>query len=57
MIICKRRKMNEMEINIFGNAEDVACEYAALTEKLWEITPQVLERVQWYFEHMEVDKK
>ncbi len=57
MIICKRRKMNEIEINISGNAEDVACEYAALTEKLLEIAPQVLERVQLYFEHMEVDKK
>lgn len=47
--------MNEMEINISGNAEDVACEYAALTEKLMEIAPQILDRVQWYFEHMEVD--
>ena len=37
-----------MTIDIKGNAEEIAQEYVALTLKLNDIHPIILDRAQWY---------
>ena len=39
-----------MTIDIKGNAEEIAQEYAALTLKLNDTWPIILSRAQWYLE-------
>ena len=39
-----------MTISLYGNAEEVAQEYVALTLKLHDEYPVVLDRAQWYLE-------
>ena len=41
---------NTMTITLNGNAEEVAQEYVALTLKLNDEYPMVLDRAQWYLE-------
>ena len=41
---------NTMTITLNGNAEEVAQEYVALTLKLNDNYPIVLDRAQWYLE-------
>ena len=41
---------NTMTITLNGNAEEVAQEYAALTLKLNDMYPIVLDRAQWYLD-------
>lgn len=50
MIIIKKNKDNSstMSITLNGNAEDIAQEYVALTLKLNDEYPVVLDRAQWY---------
>ena len=50
MIIIKKNvdDPSTMSITINGNAEDIAQEYVALTLKLNDEYPVVLDRAQWY---------
>ena len=41
---------NTMTITLSGNAEEVAQEYVALTLKLHDTYPVVLDRANWYLE-------
>ena len=41
---------NTMTVTISGNAEEVAQEYVALTLKLHDTYPAVLDRANWYLE-------
>ena len=41
---------NTMTITLNGNAEEIAQEYVALTLKLNDNYPIVLDRAQWYLE-------
>lgn len=43
-------KSNTMTITINGNAEEVAQEYVAITLKLHDEYPVVLDRANWYLE-------
>lgn len=46
-----------MSITLMGNAEDVAQEYVALTLKLNEEYPVVLDRANWYLEDIQALRK
>ena len=52
MIYIQRNKddSNTMTITLSGNAEEVAQEYVALTLKLHDTYPVVLDRANWYLE-------
>ena len=39
-----------MKIDLHGNAEQIAQEYVALTLKLLDNYPVILDRAQWYLE-------
>lgn len=39
-----------MTISLYGNAEEVAQEYVALTLKIHDEYPMILDRAQWYLE-------
>ena len=41
---------NTMSITLNGNAEEIAQEYVALTLKLNDNYPIILDRAQWYLE-------
>ena len=41
---------NTMTVTLSGNAEEVAQEYVALTLKLNDTYPVVLDRANWYLE-------
>ena len=41
---------NTMTITVNGNAEEVAQEYVAITLKLHDKCPEVLDRANWYLE-------
>lgn len=41
---------NTMTITLSGNAEEIAQEYVALTLKLHDTYPVVLDRANWYLE-------
>ena len=43
-------RSNTMTITLNGNAEEVAQEYVALTLKLHDEFPVVLDRANWYLE-------
>lgn len=43
-------RSNTMTITLNGNAEEVAQEYVALTLKLHDDFPVVLDRANWYLE-------
>ena len=43
-------RSNTMTITLNGNAEEVAQEYVALTLKLHDEFPIVLDRAQWYLD-------
>ena len=45
---------NTMTITLNGNAEEIAQEYVALTLKLNDAYPVVLDRAQWYLD--DIDK-
>lgn len=60
MIIIKKNvdDPSTMSITINGNAEDIAQEYVALTLKLNDEYPLVLDRAQWYLDDiMEIRKE
>lgn len=60
MIIIKKNvdDPSTMSITINGNAEDIAQEYVALTLKLNDEYPRVLDRAQWYLDDiMEIRKE
>lgn len=46
-----------MTITLSGNAEEVAQEYVALTLKLNEEYPVVLDRANWYMEDIQALRK
>ena len=46
-----------MDIVLKGNGEQVAQEYVALTMKLADEFPVVLERAQWYLEDIQAIRK
>lgn len=45
-------RSNTMTITLNGNAEELAQEYVALTLKLHDEFPVVLDRANWYLEHI-----
>lgn len=45
-----RDNSNTMTITLNGNAEEVAQEYVAITLKLHDEYPVVLDRANWYLE-------
>lgn len=60
MIIIKKNveDPSTMSITLNGNAEDIAQEYVALTLKLNDEYPSVLDRAQWYLDDiMELRKE
>ena len=62
MILIKKNMQDEfdntMTITLNGNAEDIAQEYVALTLKLNDEYPAVLDRAQWYLDDiMELRKE
>lgn len=60
MIIIKKNEdgSNTMTVTLNGNAEEIAQEYVALTLKLNDMYPAVLDRAQWYLDDiMELRKK
>ena len=60
MIIIKKNveDPSTMSITLNGNAEDIAQEYVALTLKLNDEYPAVLDRAQWYLDDiMELRKE
>ena len=60
MIIIKKNveDPSTMSITLNGNAEDIAQEYVALTLKLNDEYPAVLDRAQWYLDDiMEIRKE
>lgn len=52
MIVIQKNQdnSNTMTITLNGNAEEVAQEYVALTLKLHDEYPVVLDRAQWYLD-------
>lgn len=54
MITIKRNEDNKntMDVSIVGNAEDVACEYAALTLKLMHQYGPVFDRAMDYVDRI-----
>lgn len=52
MIVIKKNQddTNTMTVHLEGNAEEVAQEYVALTLKLHDEYPIVLDRANWYLE-------
>ena len=52
MIVIKKNQdgSNTMTITLNGNAEEVAQEYVALTLKLHDEYPVLLDRAQWYLD-------
>lgn len=54
MIYITRNKddSNTMTITLSGNAEEVAQEYVALTLKLHDTYPVVLDRANWYLDNI-----
>ena len=46
-----------MTITLYGNAEEVAQEYVALTLKLNDEYPVVLDRANWYLEDIQALRK
>ena len=60
MIIIKKNEdgSNTMTVTLNGNAEEIAQEYVALTLKLNDMYPAILDRAQWYLDDiMELRKK
>lgn len=52
MIIIKKSEVIEgtMDISLNGSAEEIAQEYVALTLKLNDTYPIILDRAQWYLD-------
>ena len=49
-IIKNKDGSGTMTIDLRGNAEEIAQEYVALTLKLHDNCPIILDRAQWYLE-------
>ena len=59
MIVATKNKddSNTMTITLQGSAEEVAQEYVAITLKLNDEYPAVLNRANWYLEEINVLRK
>ena len=56
-IVKNKDGSNTMTITLNGNAEEVAQEYVALTLKLNDEYPVVLDRAQWYLQDIQALRK
>ena len=54
MILTKKNNDidNSFTVSLRGNAEEIACEYVAITLKLRDEYPAILDRAQFYMEHI-----